>query len=46
MTKLGKRYKCGKCGTEALCTKAGGGTLECCDEEMQAQEPKPIPSSD
>lgn len=43
---LGKRYRCAKCGTEVLCTKAGEGTATCCDQPMQAQEAKPIPSSD
>ena len=46
MTRLGKRYRCEACGTEALCTKAGEGQLECCGKEMALQEPKPIPSSD
>ncbi|MGD1119664.1 MAG: desulforedoxin [Dehalococcoidales bacterium] len=45
-SQLGKRYKCAKCGTEALCTKAGTGKLVCCGEEMKTQEAKPIPSSD
>jgi desulfoferrodoxin-like iron-binding protein len=45
-SQLGKRYKCAKCGTETLCTKAGGGKLECCGEEMKTQEAKAIPSSD
>ncbi len=31
MSKLGKRYKCEVCGTELLCTKAGEGTLVCCE---------------
>jgi len=43
---LGKRYKCSVCGTEALATKAGEGTLICDGKEMEIQEPKPIPSSD
>ena len=46
---LGKRYRCEVCGTEALCTKAGEGTIgtvSCHDKEMQVQEPRPIPSSD
>ncbi|MBN1256026.1 MAG: desulforedoxin [Deltaproteobacteria bacterium] len=46
MSQLGKRYRCEVCGTEALCTKAGDGTLECHDQEMKLQEPKPVPSSD
>ncbi len=43
---LGKRYRCAKCGTEILCTKASTGAVECCGQAMQTQEPKPIPSSD
>jgi len=43
---LGKRYRCAVCGTEILCTKAGEGVAKCCDQEMEIQEPKPIPSSD
>ena len=46
MAQLGKRYRCDVCGTEALCTKAGEGNPVCCDQEMQTQEPKPLPSSD
>ncbi|MCX7911749.1 MAG: hypothetical protein N2506_02110 [Dehalococcoidales bacterium] len=45
-SQLGKRYRCAKCGTEALCTKAGEGNLSCCGEAMQAQEARPVPSSD
>jgi hypothetical protein len=45
-SQLGKRYKCAICGTEALCTKAGDGSLTCDGQEMQVQEAKPIPSSD
>jgi desulfoferrodoxin-like iron-binding protein len=43
---LGKRYKCAKCGTEVLCTKAGEGPVICCEQPMQTQEARPIPSSD
>jgi hypothetical protein len=43
---LGKRYRCPICSTEVLCTKAGEGVVTCCDKEMEAQEPRPIPSSD
>jgi len=43
---LGKRYRCPKCGTEALCTKAGQGDIECCDGKMDEVVPRPIPSSD
>jgi len=46
MSQLGKRYRCEKCGTEILCTKAGEGKPACCDKEMELQEPKPLPSSD
>jgi hypothetical protein len=46
MSQLGKRYRCEVCGTEILCTKAGGGNPTCCDKEMQVQEPRPLPSSD
>jgi desulfoferrodoxin-like iron-binding protein len=45
-SQLGKRYRCKKCGTEVLCTKAGEGKLICDGEEMQVQEAKAIPSSD
>jgi desulfoferrodoxin-like iron-binding protein len=46
MSKLGKRYRCTVCGTEVLCTKAGEGEATCCGQEMEVQEPKPLPSSD
>ena len=45
-SQLGKRYRCQKCGTEALCTKAGEGALTCCGQEMEVQEARPIASSD
>jgi desulfoferrodoxin-like iron-binding protein len=31
---MGKRYMCGKCGAEVIITKAGGGTLVCCGQDM------------
>ena len=43
---LGKRYSCMICGTTALATKTGGGRVSCCDQLMEVQETKPIPSSD
>jgi len=43
---LGKRYRCNKCGTEVLNTKAGDGAIVCCEEEMELQQPRAIPSSD
>jgi hypothetical protein len=44
--KLGKRAVCLKCGTQGLITKAGGGILVCCDQNMDIMGAKPIPSSD
>lgn len=46
MNKLGKRFRCQVCGTEVLCTKAGEGSVVCCDQEMEVQEPRALPSSD
>lgn len=43
---LGKRYQCQPCGTIILCTKAGEGSLTCCDAEMALQDPRKLPSSD
>jgi desulfoferrodoxin-like iron-binding protein len=31
---MGKRYMCSKCGIEVIITKAGGGTLICCGQDM------------
>ncbi|MFC1861926.1 hypothetical protein ACFLT4_01255 [Chloroflexota bacterium] len=45
-SQLGKRYRCQVCGTEILCVKSGQGVFTCCGQEMEIQEPKPIPSSD
>ncbi|MFC1949247.1 desulforedoxin [Chloroflexota bacterium] len=45
-SQLGKRYRCKVCGTEILCVKSGEGTIACCGEEMEVQEPRAIPSSD
>ncbi len=45
-SQLGKRYRCKVCGTEILCVKAGTGVITCCSQEMEIQEPRPIPSSD
>ncbi len=46
MNQLGKRYRCQVCGTEVLCTKVGEGTVVCDGQEMERQEPRPLPSSD
>ncbi|MFC1952733.1 desulfoferrodoxin [Chloroflexota bacterium] len=45
-SQLGKRYKCQVCGTETLCVKTGVSDIVCCEQEMEIQEPKTIPSSD
>ena len=43
---LGKRYTCETCGTMVLCTKTGDGEVQCCEGEMELQQPKKLPSSD
>ena len=43
---MGKRFVCEVCGTETLCTKAGTGSVTCCDKEMQLKEAKPLASAD
>ena len=43
---LGKRYQCDVCGVTILCTKAGEGSMSCCDAEMTLQQPRNLPSSD
>ncbi|MBI4318518.1 MAG: hypothetical protein HY675_08515 [Chloroflexi bacterium] len=43
---LGKRYFCEECGTEVLCTKAGEGSVLCCENQMQLKQVKPLPSAD
>jgi transcription elongation factor Elf1 len=43
---LGKRFVCETCGAEALVTKAGEGTVHCCDKEMQPKETKALRSAD
>jgi desulfoferrodoxin-like iron-binding protein len=35
---MGKRYTCSKCGAEVIVTKAGGGALTCCGEDMQQKK--------
>jgi len=46
MTAMGKRYVCGTCEAELLCTKPGDGMPSCCGAEMGLKEAKPLPSSD
>ena len=43
---LGKRFRCDVCGTEVLCVKAGEGTVQCDGQDMELQQPRPLPSSD
>jgi len=31
----GKRYVCGKCGSEFIVTKGGSGTIYCCKQPMK-----------
>jgi len=31
----GENYKCNICGNEVTVTKAGGGVLVCCGEDME-----------
>lgn len=32
---VGEKYHCNICGSQVAVTKAGGGTLVCCNQEMQ-----------
>jgi desulfoferrodoxin-like iron-binding protein len=32
--KTGEKYRCNICGNEVVVTKAGGGTLVCCGEDI------------
>ena len=34
----GKRYICGKCGSEFIVTKAGDGSIMCCGQPMDLKE--------
>ena len=43
---LGKRYIDGSLGLEALCTKAGPGTLAVGEQPLSVKAAKPLPSSD
>ena len=31
----GEKYRCNVCGNEVLVTKVGGGTLVCCQQDME-----------
>ena len=35
---LGKMYLCGKCNSQVIVTKGGGGTLKCCGQEMEQKK--------
>jgi len=32
---MGKRYRCAKCGTELIVTRAGSGKVVCCKQPME-----------
>ena len=32
---IGEKYRCNVCGNEVMVTKAGGGTLVCCGQDME-----------
>ena len=34
----GKRYVCGKCGTEVMVTKGGSGEIKCCGQPMETKK--------
>ena len=38
VTRLDEMYKCNICGNEVVVTEVGGGTLVCCEEEMELVE--------
>jgi hypothetical protein len=43
---LGKRYEDAETGLELLCTKAGGGPLECDGRALTIVTPKLMPATD
>jgi desulfoferrodoxin-like iron-binding protein len=36
--KVDEHYRCSVCGNETTVTEVGGGTLVCCEEEMELIE--------
>jgi len=38
VSKEGEKYRCNVCGNEVVVTNVGGGTLVCCDEDMELVE--------
>ncbi len=35
---IGKRYACGKCGSEFIVTRGGEGQLVCCGQPMEIKK--------
>ena len=35
---LGKVYICGKCGSQVIITKGGGGAIKCCGTPMDQKK--------
>ena len=35
---VGEKYRCNVCGNEVTVTEVGGGTLVCCNEDMERIE--------
>ncbi|MFA5413500.1 MAG: desulfoferrodoxin FeS4 iron-binding domain-containing protein [Patescibacteria group bacterium] len=35
---IGEKYHCNVCGNEITVMEVGGGTLVCCEEEMEIME--------
>lgn len=35
---IGKRYRCEKCGSEFIVTKAGTGAITCCEQKMELKK--------
>lgn len=36
--RFGEKYRCNVCGSEVAVITVGGGTLVCCDEDMEKIE--------
>jgi hypothetical protein len=43
---MGKRYRCGTCGTEVMVTRPSAGEPSCCSEQMVLSKPKEVQSAD
>lgn len=46
MSKLGKRYECGVCGTTVLCLRPGPEEFECCGQPAVEMTMTELPSGD